>query len=137
MVRGVCTGLFPAGQLEVPIEKRTADLQWRIVHGAVAHIDTTTSTSCLYCSQEETLEHLWLRCPRLNRVLSLTKKWFNGLSEDFDDCVFIFDPKYKPASKKKIIILNFLLRQVKLAIWLSRKNKGKGLASCDGELLQK
>ncbi|KAI4884728.1 hypothetical protein NFI96_032233, partial [Prochilodus magdalenae] len=58
-----------------PIEKRTADLQWRIVHGAVA----TNRGDCVFCGGEETTEHLLLRCPRLRDMFSLLRTWFGGL----------------------------------------------------------
>ncbi|KAI4882254.1 hypothetical protein NFI96_004866, partial [Prochilodus magdalenae] len=68
-----------------PIEKRTADLQWRIVHGAVAtnrhlaHIDPSVSGDCVFCGGEETTEHLFLRCPRLRDMFSLLRTWCGGL----------------------------------------------------------
>ncbi|KAJ3599422.1 hypothetical protein NHX12_033385 [Muraenolepis orangiensis] len=59
---------------KLPVEKRTADLQWRIVHGAIAtnryraHLDPELGEGCIFCSEVETLEHLFVQCPRLNRV---------------------------------------------------------------------
>ncbi|KAK2904012.1 hypothetical protein Q8A73_010669 [Channa argus] len=56
---------------KLPIEKRTADLQWRVVHGAIAtnryraRLDPSLGDQCVFCSQTETLEHLFIECPRL------------------------------------------------------------------------
>ena len=42
---------------KLPIEKRTADLQWRIIHGAIAtnmhlvHLDPTVGEGCLFCAE--------------------------------------------------------------------------------------
>ncbi|TWW74457.1 Transposon TX1 uncharacterized 149 kDa protein ORF 2 [Takifugu flavidus] len=55
-----------------PVDKRTGDLQWRIVHGAVAtnrylvHLDPSTGDGCPFCSQSETIYHLFVQ----NFVLS-------------------------------------------------------------------
>ncbi len=49
---------------KMPIDKRTGDLQWRIVHGAiatnkhVAHLDSTQGKECPFCIQDET----WCIC---------------------------------------------------------------------------
>ncbi|KAL6461578.1 hypothetical protein MHYP_G00297220 [Metynnis hypsauchen] len=54
-----------------PIEKRAGDLQWRIVHGAVAtnrhvaHIGPTIGSECPFCGREEAVEHLFLHCVML------------------------------------------------------------------------
>ncbi|TWW77612.1 Transposon TX1 uncharacterized 149 kDa protein ORF 2 [Takifugu flavidus] len=46
-----------------PVDKRTGDLQWRIVHGAIAtnrylvHLDPSTGDGCPFCSQSETIYH--------------------------------------------------------------------------------
>uniref|UniRef100_A0A671WHQ0 Reverse transcriptase domain-containing protein n=1 Tax=Sparus aurata TaxID=8175 RepID=A0A671WHQ0_SPAAU len=45
---------------KMPVEKRTADLQWRIVHGAIA-------------TNRYRLEHLFVECPRLAEMFLLIK----------------------------------------------------------------
>ncbi len=47
----------------------------------------------------------------------------------FTPSVFIYGPKYQ--FNKKLILLNFLFGQAKLAIWLSRKRKLNGEESND------
>lgn len=55
-----------------PNDKRTGDLQWRIVHGAIAtnryvvHIDPSVGVSCPFCTEVETVFHLFVQCTRLN-----------------------------------------------------------------------
>ncbi len=50
---------------KLPIEKRTADLQWRVVHWAVAtnrhvaHIDPTVGKECPFCGTDESIDHLF------------------------------------------------------------------------------
>ncbi len=44
-----------------PIEKRSGDLQWRIVHGIIAtnrhraHLDPEVGVGCPFCSEQETV----------------------------------------------------------------------------------
>ncbi|TKS66148.1 putative 149 kDa protein ORF 2 [Collichthys lucidus] len=103
---------------KLPVEKRAADLQWRIVHGAIAtnryraHMDPELGEGCVFCSQAETLEHLFVCCPRLEVLFDLLKKWFQGLGESFSFDLFIFGPKY--------------CAKTKLAIWLTRRNRTQG-----------
>uniref|UniRef100_A0A8D3BRM1 Reverse transcriptase domain-containing protein n=1 Tax=Scophthalmus maximus TaxID=52904 RepID=A0A8D3BRM1_SCOMX len=59
---------------KLPVEKRTADLQWRIVHGAIAtnryraHLDPELGEGCIFCSHSETLVHLFVQCPPVANV---------------------------------------------------------------------
>ncbi len=59
---------------KLPVEKCTADLQWRLMFGAiatnrhVAHLNPAVGTECLFCGLDETVNHLifcWvqLSCP--------------------------------------------------------------------------
>ena len=47
-----------------PIDKRTGDLQWRILHGVIAmnwylaHIDPCTAEGCLFCGQMISLSNV-------------------------------------------------------------------------------
>lgn len=124
-----------------PIEKHSADLQWRVVHGAVAtnrqvtHIDHRTGSHCVFCQAEETLKHLWLSCPRLAPVFSLLQQWLAGLGLVFDDKLFIFGPRYSAVQRRSVCLVHFLLGQAKMSIWLTRRNKTKGTGSVDVELM--
>ncbi|KAK0148421.1 Transposon TX1 uncharacterized protein [Merluccius polli] len=68
-----------------PVNKRTGDLQWRIVHGAIAtnrylvHIDPNTGDGCPFCSQSKTVFHLFVQCPRLEALFRHLQGWFQGL----------------------------------------------------------
>ena len=83
-----------------PIEKRADDLQWRIVHGAIAtmrhrtHLDPSIGEGCLFCLQTETVAHLFFQCPRLGGLLTLLGQWFQGLGEVFSHEIFVFGPRY-------------------------------------------
>ena len=120
-----------------PIDKRAADLQWRIIHGAVAtnrhlaHFDPNLGEGCPFCLHSETLLHLFIKCPRLEHTFNLLKLWFSGLGEGFSFERFIFGPKYSVSKKVIHTLLNFMSGMVKLAIWLTRRNKIKGAGSTD------
>lgn len=122
-----------------PIEKRTADLQWRIIHWAVAtnrhvaHIDPTVEKKCPFCDLEESTDHLFLYCSRLRGVFQTLKTWIEELGEEFNDTVFIYGLKYKVSGKKRIGIINFLIAETKMAIWVTRKRMIKDDVLVDPE----
>ena len=113
----------------------------RIVHGAVAtnrhvaHIDPTIVSECPFCGREEAVEHLFLHCVRLTGLLNLLKVWCRGLGILWTDSLYVFGPKYVVVHRDKLCLLNFLVGQGKLAVWLSRKNKIQGSGTLDPELL--
>lgn len=108
------------------MEKCSTDLQWRVVHGAVArnrHVAHTDSRShCMFCQAEEPLQHLWLSCPRLASLFSLLQQWLLGVGQVFEDGPFIFGPRYSAAQRRNICLVNFLMGQAKMSVWLSRRN---------------
>lgn len=123
-----------------PTEKRTADLQWRVVHWAiainkhVAHFDPNVVKECVFCNAEETVDHVFLYCFRLRKNFQTLEDWFRKLGEVFSPANFIFGLKYVAAKKKTMSLINFIVGEAKLAIWLTRKRKIKGECSVDPEL---
>ena len=120
-----------------PVNKRTGDLQWRIVHGAIAtnrylvHIDPNTGDGCPFCSQSETVFHLFVQCPRLEALFRHLERWFQVLGEGFSLSLFIFGPRYSPKKKSVHQLMNFVSGTAKLAIWKTRKNRIRGQGSED------
>jgi len=55
----------------------------------------------------------------------------------FSPVNFIFGLKYVAAKKKIMSLINFIVGEAKLAIWLTRKRKLKGECSVDPELMFK
>ncbi|KAL7887731.1 hypothetical protein AOLI_G00054520 [Acnodon oligacanthus] len=117
-----------------PIDKRTADLQWTIVHGAIAtnrhrvHLDPSVGEGCHFCPRTVTLFHLFVQCVRLGGLLT---EWFSSLGEAFSFHLFIFGPKYRVRRKNVFVLLNFLSGTAKLAIWKTRKNQMLGQGAVD------
>lgn len=126
-----------------PIEKRTADLQWRIIHGAiatdkhVAHLNPVVGVGCRFCGEEENLEHLFLKCKRLEGLFDALSRLFQALGEEFSEEVFIGGVKYNFSKRRKMCLLNYLIGTAKLAIWKTRKNQGLQLNSTNVEVMFK
>ncbi len=78
-----------------PVEKRTADLQWMIIHGAiatdgyVAHLNPAVEGKFRFCGEQEDIEHLFLRCSRLQGLFCFLGVLFRHFDEEFSDKVFI------------------------------------------------
>lgn len=124
-----------------PVDKRTGDLQWRIVHGAIAtnrylvHLDPGSGDGCPFCSQTEMIHHLFVECSRLVRLFSRLQAWYQGLGELFSFRLFIYGPNYSQKNKNVHTLINFLSGLAKLAIWKSRKNRVRGAGSEDASLM--
>ncbi len=112
-----------------PLSKRTGDLQWRILHGAIAVnsfisvLDSKNDPGCSFCFKKENVVHAFMYCFRLKLLFLLVQEMCDKFNESFYPETFIFDFKY--AQKKRIVfqLLNFILGQAKLAIYMSRKSK--------------
>lgn len=112
-----------------PLSKRTGDLQWRILHGAIAVnsfvsiLDSKNDSGCPFCSQKETVFHAFMQCVRLKPLFAMIEGMCDGFDECFFPETFIFGFKYAQRKRVKFQLLNFILGQAKLAIYLSRKGK--------------
>jgi len=118
---------------EPPGNKRTGDLQWRIVQGAIAtngylmHLDPNKGDACPFCSQSETVFHLFVQCPRLEALF----RWFKGFGQVFSFSLFIFGPRYCAKERSVHQLISFVSGIAKLAIWKTRKNRVRGQGSED------
>ena len=109
--------------------KKTGDLQWRILHGAVAVnaftsiINPEINVGCPFCTERETIFHTFVNCARLESLFLCLGSIFKNCNESFSMVLFVFGCKY--VRKKRFIcqLLNFILGQAKLAIYVSRKKK--------------
>uniref|UniRef100_A0AAQ4RMD0 Reverse transcriptase domain-containing protein n=1 Tax=Gasterosteus aculeatus aculeatus TaxID=481459 RepID=A0AAQ4RMD0_GASAC len=84
-----------------PLKKRTADLQWRILHGAVASnafisvINPTVLSKCPFCDLRETIYHVFTECKRLTSFFSLLTSVFSLFNVVFTEKIFIMGAAYK------------------------------------------
>ena len=112
-----------------PLTKRGGDLQWRVLHGAVAVnafvsvINPDVADTCPFCPQRETLFHCFLECGRLSSLFLFLIHLFALFDEVFSDQMFILGYKYNSKNKMKCQLFNFVLGQAKMAIYLCRRKK--------------
>lgn len=112
-----------------PLAKRIGDLQWRIIHGIIAVnafifvLNRETSQNCPFCFERETVFHAFMHCSRLVELFNALERVFFGFNETFSDKIFIFGFRYVKKYRTVCQLLNFILGQAKMAIYLSRKNK--------------
>lgn len=112
-----------------PLTKKHADLQWRILHGIVAVnsfvsvINSAVKENCPFCEQRETVYHCFSECTRLSALFVLLGTIFNSYGEVFTKKGFICGVKFTRQRKNKCQLINFLLGQAKMAIYISRKRK--------------
>ncbi len=109
-----------------------ADLQWSIIHGAIAtnrhraHLDPSTGEGCPFCAQRETLQHLVVSYPRLVTLFRVLQDWVEALGEKFSAPLFVLVPKYAARRRLTLVLISFLFGTAKIAIWKTRKNQMLG-----------
>ncbi len=112
-----------------PLKKRTADLQWRILHGAIASnafisvLNPAVFNKCPFCDLRETVFHVFTECKRLAEFFTLLTLVFSLFGVKFSERVFIMGAGYKKTNREKWQLLNFLSGEAKMAIYVSRKNR--------------
>ena len=112
-----------------PLTKRTGDLQWRILHGAIAvnaviaKINPEISDKCPFCVGRETIYHCFMDCNRLSPLFCMLSLLFFSMGTMFTKQGFIIGFSYNQRQRSKCQLLNFIVGQAKLAIYLSRRNK--------------
>ncbi len=112
-----------------PLSKKVGDLQWRILHGILAvnsfvsKLNVEVKDDCPFCFQRETIFHVFIQCSRLTPFFDFVKGVFCGFNESFSEELFILGFKYSQRRKYICQLLNFIIGQAKMAVYVSRKNK--------------
>lgn len=112
-----------------PLSKRVGDIQWRLLHGALAVnafisvLNSDVTVECPFCLKRETVFHAYMDCFRLKSLFSLLHNLFDSFNESFSIDVFIVGFRYVRRKRFICQCLNFIIGQAKLAIYMSRKNK--------------
>ena len=120
-----------------PLTKKIGDLQWRILHGAVAVnafvsvLNPDVGQECPFCFSRETVFHAFMQCVRLRPLFAILQMLFVQLHEIFSSETFIFGFKYVQKRRYKCQLINFILGQAKMAIYVSRRNKVEQMSSED------
>lgn len=76
-----------------------------------------------FCLHPETIFHFSSECNKLTGLLTLLVHVFNLFNVTFSKKVFICGAGHKKARHRKWQLLNFVSCTVKLAIYVSRRNK--------------
>ena len=111
------------------ITKRVGGLQWRIPHRIVAVnafislVNPNVSEKSPFCSQKETVFHCFMDCGRLDSLFQLLQRIFTMLAYTFSMERFILGYPYLQKKRLKCQLINFILGQAKMVIYLSRRNK--------------
>lgn len=109
-----------------PLIKKTGDF---ILHGSVAVnsfisiLNPEVSAECPFCNVRETIFHAFVNCNRLEPLFLVLRNIFSSCNETFSMDLFILGFKYVLRKRSVCQLLNFVLGQAKLAIYLSRKKK--------------
>lgn len=84
-----------------PLNKRSGDLQWRILQGALAvnnfvsKINPTVSINCSFYKEPETIFDCFLDCRRLEALFETLKDVFLNCSESWSETATILQKKKK------------------------------------------
>ena len=119
-----------------PIPKAYGDIQWRIMHGAVANqmfrynAGFTNSPKCLFCDGLDDLKHTFIECPSNNRLAALVKHILQELNPNYvfnvEDYIYLLEPS---STVRKQINLIFTLSKFATYKALSNKSYGIGQLS--------
>lgn len=115
-----------------PVAKRDSDIQWRILHGALAscrrlrQMGYRETDNCPFCNEPEDIKHIFISCNRLH-VLSLQLmsilKCFN-VSLLLTPRLWLFGCQgVTLASKHHSRVVNWIIITAKVAVWSTRINK--------------
>ncbi len=76
----------------------------------MVHLNPSVGVGCPFCSEVESLFHLFVQCLHLEDLFSLLSNWFLSLGEVFSFELFIYGPRYS-VQRKRILVL------IKTIIW--------------------
>ncbi|KAK0138454.1 Transposon TX1 uncharacterized protein [Merluccius polli] len=120
-----------------PLKKRTGDLQWRILHGAIATnaflsvLNDSVVKECPFCGLTESIFHVFTECRRLTGIFNVLTRVFNLFGVIFTTPGFICGVGFKKTEKAKCRLLNFLIGEAKMSIYLTRRDRLQGGPTLD------
>lgn len=112
-----------------PLPKKLGDLQWRILHGAIAVntfvsvLNPTVGQECPFCYQRESVFHAFLQCTRLRPLFASLEQFFDHCNEEFSAETFILGFRYVKRKQNVCRLINFILGEAKMAIYVTRRNR--------------
>ncbi len=135
MVWCVGTGSSPRGSwrslYKPSTEKRSADLQWRMVHGGTYRPQCRKSLCFLSSWRSFTILMAPLCQTGPPFCFAAAVAWWVG--DVLENRFFIFGSRFSAALHSNICPVNFLTGQAKMFTWFTRRNKMKGTGWTDVE----
>lgn len=129
----ICEGVCPSWRVlyKPPVSKRCGDLQWRVLHGAIASNSlvskfTETVLLCPFCNAHDTVYHMFFECSRLAPLFEILEKLIIKLGFSYNNILFILGYRYRRSWQQQCVLANFLIGQAKLAILKSHQCKNAG-----------
>ncbi len=118
----VCEGLHPSWRVlyKPPVSKRCGDLQWRVLHCAIASNSLVSKFNemvllCPFCNDHDTVFHMFFECPRLGSLFEILERLIIKLGFCITCFVYFRISIYKVVPTQ-CVLANFLIGQAKLAI---------------------
>jgi len=129
----ICDKVHPSWRVlyKPPISKRCGDLQWRVLHCAIASNSLVSKfnkivLSCPFCNAHDTVFHMFFECPRLGPLFAVLEKLITKLGFLYNKTLFILGYQYRKSWQQQCVLANFLIGQAKLAILKSHQCKNTG-----------
>lgn len=115
-----------------PIPKRAGDLQWRILHCAMAtkvflaRLGGGVSNLCTSCNVPDSVFHVFSECVKLSPLFCTLTRVCARFGFIFSKELFIFGVKYSKKAASVCTCLNFLVGQAKMAVWKCHRLEQEG-----------
>lgn len=99
-----------------------------MVNAFLAKLNSSVGAGCPFCGRRETVFHCFWECGRLTKLFVLLRAVFR------ESHCFLLGVRSSRQTKRRAELLNFLLGQAKMAVYMSRRRqvegRGSNLSSC-------
>ena len=124
---------------KLPLPKRSGDLQWRVLNGALATNMFLSKwiimlgEGCVFCKVPEFVHHVFFQCHHWLCLLSLLSADYGKMGVTVSEGLYVLGPRSSAWTRHRALLMNFLFSQAKLAAWLTRCNRLQGSWLADPE----
>ncbi len=80
----------------------------------MVNFDPSVVKECVFCSPEESIDHVFYIVFRLIKIFQTLEDWFRQLGEVFSPVNFKYVLKYVAAKEKIMYLINFIVGDAKL-----------------------
>ncbi len=114
-----------------PVSKRCGDLQWRVLHCAIASNSLVSKFNesvllCPFCNAHDTVFHMFFECSRLGSLFAILERLIIKLGFSYNKILFISGYLYRRSCQQQCVLANFFIGQVKLVILKTHQCKNAG-----------